>query len=182
MKHRLTHYPLLLFGVILSISLVACVAAPQPVLHPEPDVQWYRTFGDLENNLARSVQQTTDGGYIICGTTGSYYNAEVLLIKTDTDGNKLWDKTFGGKEIATGSWVQQTTDGGYIICVITGSWDKSEVLLMKTDAEGNKLWDKTFGGKEIATGSWVQQTTDGGYIICGMTRSLEPYTVAPLLI
>jgi hypothetical protein len=138
---------------------------------------WDRTFGGEGTTIATSVQQTTDDGYITCGTAGSYGTGktEVLLIKTDADGNKLWDKTFGGEDIAMGNSVQQTTDGGYIICGARGSYEKetSGALLIKTDAKGNKLWGRTFGGEGVSRGNSVEQTTDGGYIICGTTTSYE---------
>ncbi|MCJ7654171.1 MAG: hypothetical protein MUO97_02530, partial [Dehalococcoidia bacterium] len=122
-----------------------------------------------------SVQQTTDGGYIVCGMVGSYetMTTGVLLIKTDSNGKKLWGRTFGGD---IGSSVQQTTDGGYIACGTATSYEtnknKRGVWLIKTDAKGNKLWDKTFEDERFARGESVQQTTDGGYIVSG-TVSFE---------
>ncbi|OGN91911.1 MAG: hypothetical protein A2Z75_06570 [Chloroflexi bacterium RBG_13_50_10] len=175
MRHRFRQYALLLFGVILIIPLAACVVI-QESTGPGPAMQWSKTFGGEDYDQGRSIRQTTDGGYILCGITMSNGagSEDVWLIKTDAEGNELWEKTFGGKEIDIGVSVQQTTDGGYIVCGSTMSYraDGEDILLIKTDADGNKLWDKAFGtGEEINAGRSVQQTTDGGYIVCGITKS-----------
>ena len=90
--------------------------------------QWYQTFGGSETDYANSVQQTTDGGYIILG---------YRLIKTDSQGNIEWDKNPHGIE---GKFVQQTTDDGYII-VGNSNFDRDDrnVFLIKTDSHGNKV-------------------------------------------
>jgi hypothetical protein len=144
--------------------------------------QWDKTFQIGEWDKGNSVHQTTDGGYIIAGTTDPYYlnpfddDTDVWLIKTDSNGNKQWDKTFGGTEQDYGSSVQQTTDGGYIITGDTLSYGAGyfDIWLIKTDSSGNKQWDKTFGGNYTERGNSVQQTTDGGYIIGGQTTSYGP--------
>ena len=135
---------------------------------PNRNELWNKTF-DLStgHDIGRSVQQTTDGGYIITGDNYFYGNSNIFLLKTDENGNELWTKTFEG---LIGNSVQRTTDGGYIITGVLNH----DVCLIKTDENGNELWTKTFGGEEgeeSDVGKSVQQTTDGGYIIVGSTRS-----------
>ncbi len=135
---------------------------------------WFKTLGDSLFDVSQSVQLTTDGGYIIIGTTSSYgTGGDVYLIKTDANGNQQWFKTFGELAWDDGRSVQQTADGGYIITGWTESFGAggSDVYLIKTDASGNQQWYNTFGGTSSDRGYSVQQTSDGGYIIIGYTRS-----------
>lgn len=140
--------------------------------------EWNKTFNGIDWDSAHSVQQTSDGGYIITGTTGKYISRtgggrNVWLIKTDSNGNKDWDKIFGTDDRECGSSVAQTSDGGYIITGYTTSYGAGgeDVWLIKTDSNGNEIWNKTFGGVNDETGYFVVQTSDGGYFITGKTES-----------
>jgi hypothetical protein len=135
------------------------------------NIIWAKTYGGTDWDKASSVQQTSDGGYIVAGWTESFGAgwADIFLIKTDTNGNIIWAKTYGGTSRDVASSVQQTSDGGYIVAGWTDSW--GGILLIKTDANGNVMWAKTYGGTYNDRASSVQQTSDGGYIVAGWTRS-----------
>jgi hypothetical protein len=129
------------------------------------NLTWAKTYGGLNTDNANSVQQTSDGGFIIAGTTLSFGIgwSDFLAIKTDINGNMLWSKTYG---TANGDWayyIQQTNDGGYVIAGST----ENDVYLIKTNANGDPLWTKSYGGSGVDQGQSVQQTKDGGYIVAG---------------
>jgi hypothetical protein len=138
-------------------------------------IEWDKTYGGADTDYAHYIQQTTDDGYIIIGTTCSYGNGEedIWVIKTDNNGNMEWDKTFGGTEFDFGHCVQQTTNGGYIIVGKTRSYGVGnyDAWLIKTDNNGIKVWDKTYGGIEGDWSNCGRQTTDDGYILTGLTDS-----------
>jgi formylglycine-generating enzyme required for sulfatase activity len=138
--------------------------------------QWNKTFGGINSDSAKSVHQTSDGCYIIAGTTYSYGAGagDFWLIKTGSNGNKQWDKIFGGTSWEVAHSVQQTSDGGYILAGSTKSYDDDgawDGWLVKTDPNGNQQWEKTFGGIDYGTVKSVRQTSDGGYILAGETVS-----------
>jgi hypothetical protein len=135
---------------------------------------WDRVYGGTGYEYGRSVRETSDGGYVVCGQTASFGGgqSDVWLIKADANGDSLWTRTFGGDVADGGNSVRQTTDGGYIMVGRTESYGvgSADAWLIKTDAAGNKTWDRTFGGSGLDEGRAVEQTADGGYIIAGHTQ------------
>ncbi len=142
--------------------------------------QWNNSYGSGEYppDSAWSVQQTSDGGYILTGETRSYGAGEddIWLIKTGSGGTEVWNKTFGGIYDDGAYFVQQTSDGGYILAGATESFGvgySKDAWLIKTDSSGTEIWNKTFGGASYDSAQEVQQTTDGGYILVGYTESYD---------
>lgn len=143
--------------------------------------EWSQTFGSpYAEDYGKSVQQTSDGGFIITGIThlegedSEDGGLDVLLIKTYPNGVIEWGQTLGGTLNDVGWSVCQTSDGGYAITgyTVTSLWDVEghfkEVYLIKTDANGNEEWSQTFGAEEMtAIGYSLEQTDDGGFIIGG---------------
>lgn len=152
-------------------------------------IEWQKSLGGIADDIANSVQQTSDGGYIIAGetysndgdVTGYHLNGDYWIVKLDSSGNLQWQKTLGGTEYDVANSVKQTSDGGYIVAGETSSSDgdvignhgNSDAWIVKLDASGNIQWQKSLGGSSYDRANAIQQTTDEGYIIAGTAASTD---------
>ena len=135
---------------------------------------WQKTFGGNDWDFAYNIELTTDGGFIICGTTYSfgYGNADGYIIKTDVSGNLLWSKTYGKQLDDEFKSVIQTSDGNYVLTGYTKSYNDSlgDTWLFKIDINGDSIWSKTYGGnKEDFGNQIVEKGTE--LFIAGATAS-----------
>lgn len=140
-------------------------------------VVWQKTYAGGGMDCARAVRQTSDGGYIVAGSTNSFgvSGTDAWLVKLDANGVVTWQKTYGGAGDDFANSVRQTSDGGYIVAGSTSSFGVSgtDAWLLKLDAGGNVgttfpgTWQKTYGGAGNDYAKAVLQTGDGGYILAG---------------
>lgn len=151
------------------------------------NIQWQKSFGGTGIDSATSVQQTTDGGYVVMGrttstdgdVTGNHGSTDYWLLKLDASGNLVWQKALGGTDSDVGLAVQQTSEGGYVVIGysastdgnITGNHGGNDCWVVKLDEVGNITWQKALGGTKSDIAYSVRQTTDGGYIIAGTSNS-----------
>jgi hypothetical protein len=143
-------------------------------LNIEGNVSWARTYGGNSFEYARSIQQTSDGGYIIAGYTESFGAIEqnALVLKLTNDGDISWSKMYGGSRDDYAKSIQQTLDGGYIVAIDTNSFGTGEYdhdfWVLKLNSDGDIVWQKTYGSSNLEQPSSILQTTDGGYIMAGI--------------
>jgi len=139
--------------------------------------EWDETYGGSGGEAVRSVQQTSDGGYIGAGYTRSfgagYY--DYWLVKTDSRGRLEWDRTFGTSRGEYAHAVQQTSDGGYAVAGATQAGGSNlypifDAWLIKTDPNGAREWDVVLGGAGQDYINAVEQTADGGFVLAGLTE------------
>lgn len=160
-------------------------------LNADGSKAWDKTIGGNGGDELASLQQTSDGGYILGGfsssdksgdkTENAKGQGDYWVVKLNADGTKIWDKTIGGNSNDQLSALQQTSDGGYIIGGFSDSnkgEDKTEdskgaddYWIVKLDANGTKSWDKTLGASGWDNLLSLQQTSDGGYILGGYSNS-----------
>ncbi len=158
------------------------------------DIEFDKAYSGSGGESLNALEQTTDGGYILGGNSGSNIGGDksensrggtdFWIVKIDSIGNVEFDKTFGGSGFDLLLAVQQTSDGGYILGGMSSSGiggDKSEAnrgsstsldfWIVKIDANGNKEFDKTIGGDRNDFFSSLTETTDGGFVLAGSSGS-----------
>ena len=146
-------------------------------LDPSGNIYWQKIYGGEGNDCAYSIQQTTDGGYILAGTTSPFgvKNNDFWVLKLRSNGNTEWEKTYGGAGDDCAYSIQETTDGGYIVTGKTNSFGAGDYdfWVLKLDRDGELAWQRTYGGTKVDYASAIQQTSNGGYILAGYTESFE---------
>lgn len=165
--------------------------------------EWQKSFGGNGVDLLQSVRITTDGGFILAGTSSSNLSADkkeackgqedFWIIKLDAKGKELWQRTIGGSGQEKLLSIAQTKDGGYILGGTSSSnasepdgkgivdkYGKSEdsrgsldYWVVKLDTKGEIQWQKTLGGKYVDELKSIEQTLDEGYILGGYSNSPE---------
>jgi hypothetical protein len=149
--------------------------------------QWQKSLGGTDTDSALSIQQTSDGGYIVAGSSGSndddvsgnHGGSDFWVVKLDSSGNQQWQKSLGGTGVESAWSIQQTRDSGYIVAGastsndgdVTGNHGDSDFWVVKLDTGGNLQWQKSLGGLGEDDALSIQQTGDGGYIVAGGSRS-----------
>ncbi len=164
-------------------------------LDSKGQVKWKKAYGGTDNDVAYSIQQTYDSGYIIAGYSGStdgdltfnHGGKDAWLIKIDSVGNISWQKSYGGSNDDIAISVLQTADSNYVFAGASMSGDgdcalnyldisghpTNDFWIMKVNSTGNKLWQRNYGGQKEDIGRSIIQTMEGGYMVVGETNSYD---------
>lgn len=152
-------------------------------------IDWEKCLGGSGEDYPTSIQQTTDGGYIVGGSTGStdgdvtgnHGGVDMWVLKLTGNGNVDWQESLGGSATESLMSIQQTPDDGYILAGFANSdnGDVSEnhggddIWVVKLFENGTIDWQKSLGGSSMDQGGTVQHTLDGGYLVEGYTNSTD---------
>jgi hypothetical protein len=137
---------------------------------------WHKIFGGADEDVARSVQPTADGGYVVAGWTRSFGAAgyDVWVVKLASSGDISWQKRYGGPNEDKAFSIVQAADGGYAVAGSTNSWGGGgDIWVLKLDPGGNISWQRSYGSAYgFDRGSAIRQTSDGGYVVAGYTSDV----------
>jgi len=170
--------------ITLSLFLTSLYLTAQA-----PSIEWQISLGGSGDDYAHSIQQTTDGGYVVAGrsnstdgnVTGNHGNPDYWVVKLDSTGTIEWQKSFGGTGWEVAYFIQQTTDGGFVVAGysnstdgnVTGNHGSSDYWVVKLSSIGVLEWQKSLGGTGADYARVIKQTSDRGYIAAGYSNSLD---------
>ena len=143
------------------------------------DTIWTKTIkNDTIYSTISQCIETSDKGFILCGdkkVSASTFN--VMLIKTDSLGNKIWNKIYNisgynGSDIDKAWNVTETPDKGYLLGCYTYSvptmglyQGSGDGVVIKTDSMGTIQWTKNVGSPETDGSVTTRVCQDGNYLI-----------------
>jgi len=149
------------------------------------NVVWQKTYGGVGPDGASSIDQTTDGGYIVAG---SFMNSTVSqkapwVFKLDSTGNIVWQKTFSAGNYAFTS-ITHTSDGGSAVegwgtffLLSCGCQVGPTAWVVRLDTVGNIIWQQVYS-TGWNYGYSIAQTSDGGFVVAGKAHHVSPETVS----
>ncbi|MHA2309278.1 MAG: hypothetical protein ACXABJ_08375, partial [Candidatus Heimdallarchaeaceae archaeon] len=166
------------FALAGSTSSFGCCGVASMYLiktDSEGNKEWEGIYGGLKFDVAYSLVQTDDNGFVLAGFTNSYgagqYDA--YLVKTDSMGIMEWNYTYTGVWSGTqydGAYaVIQTHDGGFALAGFT-SFGYPDMFLVKVNSEGIEEWTQSYGDLDADTAYAIVQTNDNGFALAGYTK------------
>jgi hypothetical protein len=131
--------------------------------------QFQRAIGGTVSDLAYSIIQTADGGYVAAGWENSFGAGgnDMYIVKFNNSGTLQWSRTIGGTGDDRALSIVQTADGGYAAVGYTTSYGAGDydLFIVKLDSSGTLQWSKTVGGTGGDFGYYIVRTIDGGYAV-----------------
>lgn len=143
-------------------------------ISPEISLGKESLYGDTGNDYGYSCYQTSEGGYVMGGSTNSYGgDYKATLVKINNVGSISWDEKYGGKKDDYAYAMVMTYDGGYMLAGSTESYavGKGDFWILKADSKGNLKGQMPIGGAGNETAYSLIETYDHGYVMVGYTDS-----------
>ncbi|WP_239634027.1 DUF4073 domain-containing protein [Paenibacillus sp. H1-7] len=137
-----------------------------------PLKKFYSDGGSL--TLQALADAGAGSGYYLIGNVLAGNEQNIVVLRTDADGNELWRKEYPHESAQVPEGLLRTRDGGFLIY---GGSNAGDGVLLKTDANMNEQWFK------VIPGTWnlraALQLADGSYRVAGNSANLIDMYVGP---
>ncbi|MFZ1634070.1 MAG: MopE-related protein [Chitinophagales bacterium] len=154
-----------------------------------PEIEWAKSYGGNDSEVAQKVLLTADGGYYVVGYTGSnsgdvgvnHGSMDYWIIKLNNLGDIVWENTYGGSNYDYALSAVLTGEGG---CILVGKSQSNDgdatdnhgfddYFAVCVDSDGNTVWKKSYGGSNFEQAKAIVATNDGNYVIYGHSSSTD---------
>ena len=182
-------FSFLLKNSIAGLLGVCLLWQYSPAQETAPKIEWQKSLGGGDWDIANSIAQTSDGGYIVAGwsssndgdVSGNHGEGDYWIVKLTSGGELAWQKSLGGSDKDIANSIAQADDGGYVVAGwsqstngdVTGNHGLSDAWIVKLTSEGELVWQKSLGANGWDEANSIQQTSDGGYIVAGSSLSTD---------
>lgn len=142
---------------------------------------WSYNFGNNSNQRISDIIETTDGGFLLAGTTDAQNTqtgnpagqSDVFYMKISAQGDSLWSKVFGGPNMDVLNAISRSHQDGYMLFGSTSSFSgpgqaTTNMYVLEINENGGTVASRTFGSSMEEEGIDVFKTNDG-YIFTGST-------------
>ncbi len=153
------------------------------------DIIWERSFGGSQDEIGEDILQTSDGGFILCGSAESSNRdlsknqgeEDYWIVKLDNGGNILWENSYGGSGFDIPNSIIQLSNDGYVI-VGTSDSNNGDVgrqrgdgdyWIINLDEKGELIWETSYGGSGLEIGYSICNTSDAGFLTAGASTSID---------
>jgi hypothetical protein len=156
------------------------------------NVLWQHNYSKGSGAPLRAMQATADGGYIMMGESiqtdsnvlthyGGGMEADLWVLKVDSNGNKVWSRIIGGTGHESGAALVPAPGGGCYVVGGTGSYDYDctgnpgggTAYIARLDQYGTLMWHKCLGGSKMDVATAACDNGKGGLIIAAQTYSSD---------
>ncbi len=140
------------------------------------NVVFQRTFGGPMEEIAYSVDNVIDGGYVFAGSTNTYGmgGKDIYMVKVDSKGDCVWARTYGGTNIDVAYNIITTKEGLFLMSGYTASFGQENFYLVKTDKMGLRPMERKYGGTNYEEARCTVEGDDGTFISVGFSNSFGP--------
>lgn len=134
---------------------------------------WRNDFNAGNMSEATALVESENSDLFVCGETYRNWDnsrSDILLVKTNTEGDTLWTKTYGGPENEYGKNIIETSDGNILIAGKTesfGAGDFGDIYLIKVNYNGDTIWTKVYEDPDQEVPFSLIETINGEYLVTG---------------
>ncbi len=165
-------------STVIALGILLATVVPLTYLSPasaQTASLWIKSYGEVYSDYARSVVETSDGGFAVAGSISSFgaEQGDAWLLKLDSNGNVLWQRAYRGTGSETVFSLKETADSGLVAAGSTTSTGDvfGDLWVLRLDAVGNVMWQRAYGGDRGDWARFIEQTADGGFVVVGNTES-----------